>query len=195
MRPRIGRPPRGRQGFTLIEILIVVVMIALIAGFAVPKLNIAKFKADAGARLLVSTMQLAERTAVQRQHDVVLGFDLTNHRIRIHEDRNNNRALDTGEPVRWRTLEEGIRFQTPPRSLGGGTSGLAAVTGSDIRTIDGMPTIIVHRDGSTNTSAELFLTTPRGALGDFRGVRLTQATGRLTWWIYNPSGSWTEMGR
>lgn len=188
-------PRRMPRGFTLIEILIVVVLITVIAGFAVPKLNISKFRADAGARLLVSTMQLAERTAVQRQHDVVLSFNLATNQIRIHEDRDNDRAVDAGEPVRWRTLEEGIRFHTPPRSLSGGTSGLAPVMGADIRTVDGMPTIIVHRDGSTNTSAELFITTPRDVEGDFRGVRLTQATGRLTWWIYNASGSWTEMGR
>lgn len=184
-----------RAGFTLIEILIVVVLIALVAGIAVPKLNVSKFKADAGARLLVSTLQLAERTAVQRQHDVVVSFDYTRNRMRIHEDRNNNRTVNAGEPVRYRSLEEGVRFATPPRNLSGGTSGLAAVTGADIRTIDGMPTIIVHRDGSTNTSAEIFVTTPRTVVTDFRGVRLAQATGRLTWWIYNASGSWTEMGR
>lgn len=189
------KPLARPRAFTLIEILIVVVLIALVAGIAVPKLNVSKFKADAGARLLVSTLQLAERTAVQRQHDVVVSFDYTRNRMRIHEDRNNNRAINPGEPVRYRTLEEGIRFATPPRNLSGGTSGLAAVTGGDVRTIDGMPTIIVHRDGSTNTSAEIFVTTPRSVATDFRGVRLTQATGRITWWIYNAGGTWTEMGR
>jgi len=193
-----GRPTRptrrARGGFTLIEIMMVVVIIALVAGFAVPKLNVAKFKADAGARVVVSTMQLAERTAVQRQHDVVVSFDLGQNRMRIHEDRDNDRSLDTGEPVRWRSLEEGIRFRTPPRTISGGT-GTAAVVGADIRTVDGMPTIIIHRDGSTNTSAEIYLTTPRTVATDFRAIRLTQATGRLTWWIHNTSGSWTEMGR
>ena len=164
-----------RSGFTLIEILIVIVFVSLLSGLAVPKVGLGKFRSDAAARLVVSIAQQAGRLALQRQYDVIVSFDTTRHRVRVVEDQNNNGAVDAGERVTWRTLEERERFATPPTGLTGQVS--APVVGNALDAVDGMPSVTFHRDGSASTDAELYVT-----------------TGRLMWSRYTGS-SWTEVGR
>ena len=184
--------PRRRAGFTLAEIMIVVVMIGLVSAFAVPRLDVARYRSDAAAKLVLGIFQRAARISVQRQHDVVVSLAVARGRLRILEDRNNDRVADEGEPVSWRSLEESYRFATPPGGVAGSAD--AAVVGATLREVDGMPSITFHRNGSTSTAAEVYLTSPRAAGTDFRAVTVAQATGQLKWFRYSGS-AWKEIGK
>lgn len=194
MTPIVGRPRpsrrRARRAFTLIELLLVVTILAIVAGFAIPRVDTMKYRADAAARVVIGQLQNAQRLAVTRQFDVLVSFDAAGRRFRIVEDANNNGRADSGERVSWRTLEEGTQFAEPPSpvAMRGG-----AVVGRDLRTVDGMPTITFRRDGSASGDTEIYVTSPRARPTDFRAVVVTEATGRAEWMRYDGSG-WTRGG-
>jgi prepilin-type N-terminal cleavage/methylation domain-containing protein len=52
-----------RHGFSMVEIIIVLVMMAVIARMALPKLNLSQFRADAAAQQVRSVFQTAQRTS------------------------------------------------------------------------------------------------------------------------------------
>ena len=183
-------PRRPRSAFTLIELLIVVTMIAILAGFAIPRIDFVKGRSDAAARLVRGQLQTAQRLAIQRQYNILVSFDVARNRVRIVEDANNNGAAESTERTLWRSLEEQARFATPPSGIAVGGS---AVAGPDIRTLDGMPTITFRRDGSASGDAEIYITSPRSLGKDFRGVVVTESTGRAEWFRYDGS-SWKRVG-
>jgi len=177
---------------TLLELLTVLVILGIVAAFGLPRLDYSRYRADAAARMVRGALQQAQRNAIQRQHDVLVGFDLSGNRIRTVEDMNNNRQADAGEHVVWRPLEEGARFAAPAATLSG-TRATTPVVGPNLRTVDGMPTLIFHNSGSASTDAEIYLTTARSAATDFRAVQVTQSTGRVDW-FRNGSGGWRRDG-
>jgi prepilin-type N-terminal cleavage/methylation domain-containing protein len=172
----------GRPAFTVIELMIVLAIIGIVAAFAFPKVNFTQFRVDAAARTIRVSLQNAERIAITRQYDVVVGFDMVNSRIRILEDNNNNGTADAGEHIIWAQLEDSVHFAAPPTGVSGAVGG--AINGNNIRTVDGMPSVTFHRDGAASTDLELYITSKRAMSNDFRCVRVTQSTGRTLWWRY-----------
>jgi prepilin-type N-terminal cleavage/methylation domain-containing protein len=165
-----------RPGFTLVELMTVLALIAILAGFAFPRLNFTKYRMDGNVRSARMALQNAQRLAVTRQYDVVVTFDPGEQSIRIHEDANNNGVIDAGERVLWRPLEDGAVFAVPPVGVNGAVA--QAIVGSNLRLIDGNPAVIFRRSGAASTDLELYVGSPRGDHGDFRAVAVVQATGR-----------------
>ena len=177
------RPERSsRRGFTVLELLIVVAIIGIIATLAFPKVNFTQFQVDAGARLIRINLQNAQRLAVARQYDVIVSFNLAKNSMRIVEDGNNNGAIDGGERVSWRSLEDNVHFAVPITGLNGAAGG--SVIGSNLKTIDGMPSVIFRRDGAASSDVEIYLTSKRAKSNDYRAVQVVQATGRSDWFKY-----------
>ena len=170
-----------RRGFTVLELMIVIALISIVAAFAYPKVNFQQFQVDAGARLMRLTLQNAQRLAVTRQYDVVVSFDLANRRMRVLEDGNNNDVVDAGERVTWHNLEDSVHFAVPPAGVNGNVA--TSIVGS-AKTIDGMPSIVFHRDGAASSDMEIYLTSKRAKSNDFRGVLVTQSTGHTDWYRY-----------
>jgi prepilin-type N-terminal cleavage/methylation domain-containing protein len=171
-----------RQGFTVLELLIVIAIIAIIATLAYPKVNFQQFQVDAGARLVRLVLQNAQRVAVTRQYDVVVSFDVDNRRIRVLEDNNNNDAVDGTERVTWRNLEDSVHFVAPATGINGPVA--APISGSNVKTIDGMPSVVFRRDGAASSDFEVYLTSKRAKPNDTRGVQVIQSTGRTDWYRY-----------
>src|SRR6476620_5228343 len=101
------RLARSRFGFSMVEIIIVLVMMAVIAGMAIPKLNLSQFRSDAAAQQVRSVFQTAQRTSLTRQFDVIVSVDTTTFGLRIAEDSSNDGTIQQGEWKFWRPTGEG----------------------------------------------------------------------------------------
>lgn len=194
-----ARAPRGaagrraiRPGFSIPELLVVLLLVSLLALFVVPYLEIVKFRMDGAARGAVAALVAAQRQAVVRQHDVIVAIDTAYRRLRIHQDRNNNGTVDSGEPVRTVPFDEGVVF---------GLGGAPSLLGSDIvgftDTQDGVPVVRFIRSGSAGEEGYFYLTSTRTAdtslyPKDTRAVKVDRATGRVTWYHYD--GNQWEKG-
>src|SRR4051812_1700012 len=102
-----------RRGFTLAEIMVVVVIAGMMITLAIPRVDTTKWRADAIATIVRTTLQYAQRQAITRQHDMVVSFDTTGERIRTFWDGNNSGTLNNSERVTWRGLDVGVLFTDP----------------------------------------------------------------------------------
>ena len=191
-RSPIGRP---RHGFTLIELMLVVVLLGIVAKIAIPKIDITAFRADAGARVVGTSLNFASRVAVLRQHDVIVSFDQAGARLRVVEDVNSNGLVDTGERTTYKPMEDGVNFYVLSSGVGGvaGGSPAAAVNGTTLKTINSMPSIVFHRDGAASSDVEAYISSKRQKNTDYRAVTITKATGRVSSYRYTANG-WQRSG-
>lgn len=171
---RVGAGPR--RGFTILELTVVLIMVSLIAGIAVPRLNYERYRADAAMRTVRSILQASQRNAIMRQTNVVVGFNLSAGLMEIVEDTDNDCQHDAGERLVTRPLEEGSKFSIPPTPYGPPVS--LAVSGPNMCTIRGLQAIQFLRDGATSTELDVYLTSSRGVSKDYRLIRVTMASGR-----------------
>jgi prepilin-type N-terminal cleavage/methylation domain-containing protein len=177
-----ARTSVSRRGFSAIELLIVCAIVGIFATLAYPRVNFTQFQVDSGARTVRVALQNAERLAVTRKYDVVVSFDVPNKRMRILEDGNNNDAVDANERVTYSPLEHGVHFKQPPAGLSGPVSG--AVIGSNLKTIDGMPSVIFRREGAASSDLEVYLASSKELANDWRAIQVVQSTGRTDWFRY-----------
>jgi prepilin-type N-terminal cleavage/methylation domain-containing protein len=181
----------GRRGFTLVEILMTVVLIGLVATFAVPKLNWSAYRVNGAARAATGLLARAERLAVTGQYDVNVLFDVANNAIKIHEDANNDNVIQPTERVRSYPLGEGIVFGT-----GGAPARLyTTVPISFSRQLNGMFEIIFRRDGSASENGGFYITTTTAQNSsrprDARSIEVIRSTGRAGWYQYTGS-TWVQ---
>ena len=182
-----------RSGFTLLEIMVTMVIIGVMMGVAFIKLDPRRNQADAGITVLRAVMEQAMRNSVQRQYNIMVSFDTAKRRVRYVEDINNNNTVDAGERVLWRPLENDMKYGTPP-SLIAGSYTPGPVVGGNIRSIDGMPTVIARRSGALSTDLQVYVTTLRAQNQDFRSIVVAQPTGRVEVYAYG-SSSWSILKR
>lgn len=177
---------RSRPGFTLLELMIVLVIGGIIVTIAAPRVNLNMYRLNSAYQTVAMTMMSAQRLAIRRQHQMVVTFDTVRDRIRVHEDRNNNFVIDAGEPINFTQLEEGVVFGrgvTPARPLGGPLP----VTFAKQQT--SLPAVTFTRSGSASEFGVFYLTSTRTATGgnfpeDTRAFEVERATGRTTVFRY-----------
>jgi Tfp pilus assembly protein FimT len=182
----------ARQGHTLIEVVLVIVILMALAGFAAPRLNYSGMRLDSNVRIVRSVFQQAWRLSIQNQHDILVSIDTANRRIRTLEDVNQDGLPSAGERVTWKPLEEGARFDTPPSGVNGTVT--ASVSGTGVKTVQSMPTVTFRRNGSTSGDVELYLSLQFRGTKEFRGVTVAQATGRSEWFRRVNSSWWRSGG-
>jgi len=184
----------SRRGFTFIEILIVVLILAMLAGFAAPRIDITKFKVESSMQTMGMTLLALERQSIAQQHDIIVMFDQTQNALRVHEDNNNSGTMDAGERVRRIPLGDDIVF-------GQGSATVMALLGAGpitfTKVIGGYKALVFHRDGSASEAAGFYLTSRRatnysGYPQDTRAIVLDRATGRASWFRYSNVGTWVR---
>jgi prepilin-type N-terminal cleavage/methylation domain-containing protein len=181
----------GRAGFTLIEAVMVVTIIGIVAGMAIPKAGYSTYLANSGARVLSTTLSYAQRQAISQQADIRVAFDVANNQIRVHEDRNNDNVIDQGERVGFTSLPEGVAFgrgAAAARPMGGGAVSFTRIQGT-------LPVLVFHRDGSASENGLVYLSTisglSTGRSADTRAIEIARATGRVSWYSFG-TGQWKE---
>ncbi|MFV2007661.1 MAG: Tfp pilus assembly protein FimT/FimU [Longimicrobiales bacterium] len=179
--PESRKPHRATLGFSLPELLLVMVIVGILAGVAAPRINLAKFRLDGAVREVASYIISSKSTALLKQHDVALLFDQTNNVIRILMDTNNNGATDAGETLRTEQFGDGVVF---------GRGGAPALPGGSAtitfqKKIDGLPSVRFHRNGSASEEGLLYLTS-RGPANpqNGRAIGVVRATGQVRCWSY-----------
>lgn len=186
----------SRPGFTLVEMMVVVVISGMMVALALPRIDTTKWRADAIATIVRTTLQYAQRQSITRQHDMVVSFDTTGQRIRTFWDGDNSGTITGAERVTWRGLDVGILFTDPSVNGVSGTVITKPVSGSQIASLGGYPTVTFHRDGSVSTDAEIYIKVAAHGPPWYRAIRLTQSTGRVDWFRLNAKTSkWIQANQ
>ncbi|MEJ2216209.1 MAG: type II secretion system protein [Gemmatimonadota bacterium] len=184
----------GRVGFTFIEVIVVLAVIGILATLVLPYLPLARYRMDGAVRGVALVLVSAQRQAVKRQRDVVVSFDTATGTVYVHEDSNGNGQVDTGEPLRAFTLDDGVTFGrggAPARPMG---TASVTFTGRE----SGRPEVTFYRNGSTDEQGGLYLTTKQamanpGHENHARAIEVERATGRVSWYYFNTTvDSWSR---
>jgi prepilin-type N-terminal cleavage/methylation domain-containing protein len=187
---------RTRRGFSLLELVIVLLITGVVAGLALPKLNLTGYRVDAVALKVRTGLQTAQRTALTRQYDVIVSFDTVQNRMRIAPDVNNDGVISTdpNDPesrfITWRALgqSEGNLFTIPPKGLTGAIL-RTPIVGASLRRVNGWPSVTFHRDGSASSDAEIYVANTTRRSPQFRVITLVRSTGRTDTYKYAGTGA------
>lgn len=178
-----------RKGFTLIEMLMVVVILGVMLSFALPRIDTGRYKVDAAVQSIGTTMLAAQRQAITQQHDIIVQLDVATQSLRIHEDKNNDAAIDPGERVRGIPLGENVIFGLAganPHSMGAGPITFTKM-------VRGLPAVVFHRDGSASQGGGFYLTLATNDKPKLtRAVQISRATGRAQWYRYT-APTWKKV--
>lgn len=177
-----------RGGFTLTEMLFVVIIVGVMAGMMTPLFQPGRWRADTAAQELAMTLNATQRLAVLKQHDIVVTFVTDDRVLHLLHDMDNDGVADTGEEMRVFELPETIGFGTAGvPALGSGTGPITFASGSDD------PTLTFHRNGSASASGYIYLRPLVGSVSDSKeGVRalsIERATGEVRCFSYR-TGDW-----
>jgi type II secretory pathway pseudopilin PulG len=176
--------PRAERTNTIIELAVVLILVGIITGMAIPRLNYERYRADAAARVTRAVLQTSQRQAIMRQTNVLIVFWVSGRRMFIIEDANNSYSYDPGERIRVRPLEEGAQFVVPSAAVPGTTPSSYPVSGPNVATIWGLPAIAFLRDGASSTDLNVYICSARCLPENQRALVLTQASGRTEAWRF-----------
>lgn len=177
-----------QEGFTLVEIIFVLILVGIMAGIMTPLFAPGRWRADSAVQELAMSLNGAQRLAVLQQHDVVLTFKVADREVAVLQDTNNNGQHDAGEDFYVIQLPETIGFSSgnaPALPEGAGPISFAGGSGD--------PSLTFHRNGSASTGGVIYLAPVEGSMaGNAEGVRaltIERATGEVRCYSYR-TGSW-----
>jgi Tfp pilus assembly protein FimT len=176
-----------RRGLSVIEALVILAVLAVIVGLAIPRLDTARFRADANLRLVGSTLGQARRLAAESRQAIIVSFDIDRGRMRILTDVDRSGGMSPGEEVHWRALSDGAHFVAPPRGISGNQAA-TAVMGLSVAQADGMPSVTYEASGSATSPLEIYLQVNGRGKPVVRGITHTPSTGETVSWRLSDGG-------
>jgi len=186
MRSKGKAPPP--VGFTLVELLYVVILLSILAGFAAPFFNVSRFRMNSAVMEVTTELMAAQRYAVLRGHDVVVAIDEDEEWLRIHLDANNDGLMQEDENTRVAQLGDGVIF--------GRADGPTLTPSTQIVTFTqlqgSLKALTFHRNGSASEAGVVYLTSTRAAQPNSnRAIEVIRSTAKVKCWSYS-TGTWQE---
>ena len=173
-----------RRGFTLIEILLVVALIGIFAGWAVTRVNYAGLRMDAAARMLQNAIIGAQQTAITRATDVTLRFDRQNHRVELRFMQDGSAKVVT------RPLPEGAHLLIPTIGVDGAAADFVNGNGATTSGVTYARDVVIAPNGSVpRGDFVVYLGSSATRPRDQRALVVRGATTRVTFWTFN-GGAW-----
>lgn len=190
----MAREQRHPDGFTIVELLIVLAVVGLMTALAMPSLGSGNARTEQGVQVIMSSLLQAQRMAVTSQRHTVVAFDSARGLIRIHQDLDNDGEIEAGERQLLVELGEGLVFGAGTASPRSGETGPVTFDGEQ----DGLPSVTFLRNGGMTEAGAIYITTAEGAdrperSGDARLITVERATGRTSWFRYE-NGQWLRGG-
>jgi len=189
----VGARRRALDGFTLIELMIVMGLIGIILAIALPRFDRTRMNVDGQARAVRSILLLAQRTAITRGYDVAVAFDTAGRWIRVQEDPDGDLSADPGEVTSSTELEGDAVFGRGSAAVlrPGRTAPISFAARQS-----GRPVLVFHRDGSASEQGTVYLSTRRSTGGayaaDARALDIVRATGRVEAFAYTGT-TWNRI--
>lgn len=183
----LARNFSSRQGFTLLEVLLVAAVIGVLVGLAVPSIvgQIPLRRVEASARRLTGDLISARAKAISQNTSYIITFT-SSATYTIHKDDDADGVQDTGEDVRTGTLETGIQF--------GANAGLTNVDSNPLNTnglhFGGDNALTFDSRGECSESGSVYLIPTDDLSAPIRNnraraVSVLQATGHVKLRHYN----------
>jgi len=183
----------GRRGFTLIEILTVMALIGIFAGWAITRVTSTTYRMDANVRLLQNILLGAQQTAITRNVPVQVMFDASSdstQRVRVLLDADDDGQVSQNELVSYKPLD-GARFLAPSTTIDAATPAYA--TGPGL--VGGRPALMqalrIAPNGSLGGDVVIYIGTAPNRPQDARALAVTGATARTAHWSY-ANGAWVQ---
>jgi prepilin-type N-terminal cleavage/methylation domain-containing protein len=177
-----------RRAFTLLEVLMVMALIGIVAGWAISRFSASGYRMDSNVRMLQNALIGAQQTAITRNVNVQVMFDAVNARVRVLLDADNDGTASASETVTYRRLD-GARFLTPTRSIDGApefylTGPGVIETGNPLQRA-----IRIAPNGALSGDVVVYIGTSAGRTADLRALAITGATARTAFWSHL-TGAW-----
>jgi len=153
----------SNRGFSLVELMIVVAITVLVAGFSLIGANTSGSKLKSSATLLRAKMQQAKLRAVRENVNVYVDFDLdgggaVDSFYTLWRDLNDNTVYDAGRELLGQVvLSDGVSFGRVPSGKGGPSKSASGTNSTDIVSFSGDRVRFAPRGTASNGWAYLYM--------------------------------------
>ncbi len=169
------RRATGREGFTLVELMVVLGVVSVLAAFSAPAIEefIARSRIEGFCRTTASLVRRTRLEGIKRGRPTVLRIDTVTGVGTAFVDDNGNSVFDDGERlIGEATLPGGLSFAAP--------NPLPAVDGFPVAGDEGW--VSFNSDGSVAVSGAFRIADPRGNFLEIRIAPTSTAKVKVRKW-------------